>query len=62
MKKKERFVSREVLGVCKSSDSFQEKSVPAIEIFKRIMISQLETGTPYMFYRDTVNRINANPS
>ncbi|MDF2534039.1 MAG: ribonucleoside-diphosphate reductase, alpha subunit [Bacillales bacterium] len=34
--------------------------VPAIEIFKRIMKSQLETGTPYMFYRDTVNRDNPN--
>lgn len=33
---------------------------PAIEIFKRIMKSQLETGVPYMFYRDTVNRANAN--
>lgn len=27
---------------------------------KRIMKSQLETGTPYMFYRDTVNRTNPN--
>lgn len=34
--------------------------VPAIEIFKRIMKSQLETGVPYMFYRDTVNRANPN--
>ncbi|WP_110114218.1 ribonucleoside-diphosphate reductase subunit alpha [Bacillus sp. CGMCC 1.16541] len=34
--------------------------IPAIDIMKRIMISQLETGTPYMFYRDTVNRANAN--
>jgi ribonucleoside-diphosphate reductase alpha chain len=34
--------------------------VPAIDIFKRIMKSQLETGTPYMFYRDTVNRANPN--
>jgi ribonucleoside-diphosphate reductase alpha chain len=34
--------------------------VPAIDIFKEILKSQLETGTPYMFYRDTVNRANAN--
>ncbi|HWO96992.1 MAG TPA: ribonucleoside-diphosphate reductase subunit alpha, partial [Bacillus sp. (in: firmicutes)] len=34
--------------------------VPAIDIFKGIMKSQLETGTPYMFYRDTVNRANPN--
>ncbi len=34
--------------------------VPAIEIVKRILKSQLETGVPYMFYRDTVNRANPN--
>ncbi|AMM44828.1 ribonucleotide-diphosphate reductase alpha subunit [Bacillus phage SP-15] len=34
--------------------------VSAIDIFKRIMKSQLETGAPYMFYRDTVNRANPN--
>ncbi|GGG15691.1 ribonucleoside-diphosphate reductase subunit alpha [Paenibacillus aceti] len=35
-------------------------TMPAIDIMKRIMKSQLETGTPYMFYRDTVNRSNPN--
>lgn len=35
-------------------------TVPAIDIMKRVMKSQLETGTPYMFYRDTVNRANPN--
>ncbi|MWV45789.1 ribonucleoside-diphosphate reductase subunit alpha [Paenibacillus sp. HJL G12] len=35
-------------------------TVPAIDIMKRVMKSQLETGTPYMFYRDTVNRSNPN--
>ena len=34
--------------------------IPAIEIMKDIMLSQLETGLPYMFYRDEVNRQNAN--
>src|SRR5699024_8591769 len=28
---------------------------------KRIMVSQLETGTPFMFHRDEVNRMNNNP-
>lgn len=32
----------------------------AMEIMARIMVSQLETGTPYMFYRDEVNRQNPN--
>ncbi len=36
------------------------KTYRAMEIMARIMISQLETGTPYMFYRDEVNRQNPN--
>jgi ribonucleoside-diphosphate reductase alpha chain len=36
------------------------KTVKAIDIFKRIMVSQLETGSPFMFYRDEVNRKNPN--
>ncbi|WP_091011806.1 ribonucleoside-diphosphate reductase subunit alpha [Paenibacillus amylolyticus] len=38
----------------------QRITVQAIDIMKRVMKSQLETGTPYMFYRDTVNRANTN--
>jgi ribonucleoside-diphosphate reductase alpha chain len=34
--------------------------IPAIEIMKRIMASAFETGTPFIFYRDTVNRANPN--
>lgn len=37
-------------------------TVQAIDIMKRVLKSQLETGTPYMFYRDTVNRSNPNRS
>src|SRR5699024_6770592 len=37
------------------------RKVAAIDIMKRIMASQLETGTPFMFYRDEVNRMNNNP-
>ncbi|QHE61043.1 ribonucleoside-diphosphate reductase subunit alpha [Rossellomorea vietnamensis] len=52
---------REKYWECVAHPTLSREVVPAIEIFKRIMISQLETGTPYMFYRDTVNRMNANP-
>ncbi|WP_129705140.1 ribonucleoside-diphosphate reductase subunit alpha [Priestia megaterium] len=45
---------------CVNNKHLSRETVPAIEIFKRIMLSQLETGTPYMFYRDTVNRANQN--
>ena len=40
--------------------SYAFKKTAAIEIMKRIMISQLEEGVPYMFYRDEVNRRNPN--
>lgn len=36
------------------------KTYRAMDIMARIMIAQLETGTPYMFYRDEVNRKNPN--
>ncbi|MFT4414871.1 ribonucleoside-diphosphate reductase subunit alpha [Fredinandcohnia humi] len=36
------------------------KSYRAMDIMARIMVAQLETGTPYMFYRDQVNRLNPN--
>ncbi|GLY10979.1 ribonucleoside-diphosphate reductase subunit alpha [Pseudobacillus badius] len=45
---------------CVNHPDLSKKTVPAIDIMKAIMISQLETGTPYMFYRDTVNRANPN--
>ena len=45
---------------CVNHPELSRKTVPAIDIMKRVMKSQLETGTPYMFYRDTVNRANPN--
>lgn len=51
---------REKYWACVNHPDLSHELVPAIEIFKSIMISQLETGTPYMFYRDQVNRLNAN--
>jgi ribonucleoside-diphosphate reductase alpha chain len=36
------------------------KTYRAMDIMARIMVSQLETGTPYIFYRDEVNRQNPN--
>lgn len=45
---------------CVQSNELTKTRVPAIDVMKRIMRSQLETGTPYMFYRDEVNRKNPN--
>lgn len=51
---------REKYWECVYQPNLSREVIPAIEIFKSIMVSQLETGTPYIFYRDTVNRLNAN--
>lgn len=51
---------REKYWECVNEPRLEKKKVPAIDIMKRIMVSQLETGTPFMFYRDEVNRKNAN--
>ncbi|MFC0188112.1 ribonucleoside-diphosphate reductase subunit alpha [Fictibacillus aquaticus] len=45
---------------CVRNSRLSRVDISAIEIMKRIMKSQLETGTPFMFYRDTVNRMNPN--
>lgn len=45
---------------CVANPNLTKKKVSAIDLMKRIMVSQLETGTPFMFYRDEVNRRNAN--
>ena len=37
-----------------------KKSVSAKEIIKKIMKTQIETGMPYIFFKDTANRLNPN--
>jgi len=51
---------RDRYEACVANENVTSTKVPAIDIMKRVMVSQLETGTPYMFYRDTVNRMNTN--
>jgi len=45
---------------CIQNNDLNKEKVPAIDIMKKIMKGQLETGTPFMFYRDEVNRKNPN--
>lgn len=45
---------------CVNSEQLSKREIPAIDIMKRVMKSQLESGTPFMFYRDEVNRQNSN--
>lgn len=51
---------RKKYAQCAAHPDLSKEKVPAIEIMKKIMVGQLETGTPYMFYRDEVNRMNPN--
>lgn len=37
-----------------------KKSVPAKDLFKKHLKTVVETGMPYVFFRDTVNRLNPN--
>lgn len=37
-----------------------KRTVPAKELFKKFLKATVETGMPYVFYRDTINRLNPN--
>lgn len=54
----EAFTSRYL--ACENHPMLSRITVPALEIMKRIMKSAVETGTPFIFFRDTVNRANPN--
>ncbi|WP_226038187.1 ribonucleoside-diphosphate reductase subunit alpha [Aquibacillus saliphilus] len=51
---------REKYFECVNHPDLTKDEVPTIDIMKRILKSQLETGGPFMFYRDEVNRQNPN--
>ncbi len=55
---KKEFTERYLL--CENSEKLGKITIPALDIMKRIMKSAVETGTPFIFFRDTVNRLNAN--
>jgi ribonucleoside-diphosphate reductase alpha chain len=45
---------------CVAHPQLHKMETSALEIMKRIMVSAFETGTPFLFFRDTVNRANPN--
>ena len=45
---------------CENNKELNPIIVPALDIMKRIMKSAVETGTPFIFFRDTVNKYNPN--
>lgn len=45
---------------CEENENLSRITTPCLEIMKKIMKSAVETGTPFIFFRDTVNRANPN--
>lgn len=45
---------------CVNNPELSKIEVKAMDIFKQIIKSTTETGTPFLFFRDTVNRMNPN--
>lgn len=45
---------------CEANPILQRVTIKALDIMKKIMKSAVETGTPFIFFRDTANRYNAN--
>jgi len=45
---------------CAADPRISKMEVPAVDIMKKILTSAFETGTPSLFFRDTVNRANPN--
>lgn len=45
---------------CVADPEVSKDAMPAMDIMKKILASAFETGTPFLFFRDTVNRANPN--
>lgn len=45
---------------CEANETIDRIEVTALDIMKKIMKSAVETGTPFVFFRDTVNQANPN--
>ena len=46
---------------CVAEPRIDKRVIPVKEIVRLILKSVVETGTPFAFYRDTVNRLTPNP-
>ncbi|MFV0551079.1 MAG: ribonucleoside-diphosphate reductase subunit alpha [Anaerorhabdus sp.] len=46
---------------CIHDGRISKRSIPIKELVRMIIKSAVETGTPFAFYRDAVNRMNPNP-
>lgn len=46
--------------MCEANKDLSRIEIAALDIIKKIMKSAVETGTPFIFFRDTVNAANPN--
>lgn len=46
---------------CVADARIRKREIPLKELVRLILKSAVETGTPFAFFRDTVNRMNTNP-
>lgn len=47
-------------AACVANTALPRKQVPALTIMREILDAAFETGTPFVVFRDTVNRMNPN--
>lgn len=45
---------------CENNQNLKRTRVSTLDIMKKVMKSAVETGTPFIFFRDTVNKANPN--
>lgn len=45
---------------CEENENLNRITVSCLDIMKKIMKSAVETGTPFIFFRDTINEANPN--
>lgn len=45
---------------CVDHPKLNRTEIPAIDVMRQIMQSAYETGTPFLFFRDTANQLNPN--
>lgn len=45
---------------CENNSNIDKIITPCLDIMKKILKSAVETGTPFIFFRDTVNKANPN--
>jgi len=49
-------INRRAFTLVSPKTGLPERTVDAFNVWKKILVSRVETGEPYMFFKDTANR------